>query len=91
MPTLDDLIARADYLAQEHKALAADLRAFRKLQRQSGKSAVLKHADGKLTEEGVRVLIAGLEADKSASEIARALKISVPAVLYRKRLWEAEQ
>jgi DNA-directed RNA polymerase specialized sigma subunit len=89
MPTLDDLIARADRLAEEHKALADDLRAFKKLQKQSGKAAVLKHADGKLTEEGVRVLEAGLKAKKSASEIARALDISVPAVLYRKRLLAA--
>ncbi len=90
MPTLEDLIARADRLAEEHKALAADLRSFQKLQKKSGKAAVLKHGDGKLTEEGVRVLEAGLKAGKSASEIARALDVSVPAVLYRKRLWEAE-
>jgi DNA-binding NarL/FixJ family response regulator len=90
MPTLDALIARADRLAAESKALAADLRAFQKLQKQSGKDAVLKYPDGKLTDEGVRVLVAGLKAGKSASDIARALEISVPAVLYRKRLWESE-
>ena len=90
MPTLEDLIARADRLAEEHKSLAADLRAFQKLQKKSGKAAVLKYADGKLTDEGVRVLEAGLKAGKSASEIARALNISVPAVLYRKRILEGE-
>jgi DNA-binding NarL/FixJ family response regulator len=90
MPTLEDLIARADRLAEEHKALAADLRAFQKLQKKSGKAAVLKYPDGKLTDEGVRVLEAGLKAGKSASEIARALDISVPAVLYRKRILEGE-
>ncbi|RYG30836.1 MAG: hypothetical protein EON93_14055 [Burkholderiales bacterium] len=90
MPTLEDLIARADRLMEEHKALAADLRAFQKLQKKSGKAAVLKYPDGKLTDEGVRVLEVGLKAGKSASEIARALDISVPAVLYRKRVLEGE-
>jgi DNA-binding NarL/FixJ family response regulator len=90
MPTLEDLIARADRLAAEHKALADDLRSFQKLQKKSGKQAVLKYPDGKLTDEGVRALEAGLKAGKSASEIARALGVSVPAVLYRKRLYEAQ-
>ncbi len=91
MPTIDELIARAEFLAEEHKRLAADLKTYRRLQKQSGKAPELKYADGKLTDEGVRVLEAGFKAGRSPSDIARSLGITVPAVLYRKRTWEADQ
>jgi|GEM_PF-5190254 len=84
MSTLEEMIARADRLATEGELLAADLRAFKALQVKSGRQA-LKHGDGRLTDDGVRVLNAALEAGKTLSEIARMLEISVPAVLYRKK------
>lgn len=87
MLTLDDMIARADKLAGEAKELARDLRAMKALEKKSGGPA-LKQEDGKLTEKGVRVLEAALAAEETPSDIARSLGISVPAVLYRKRIWE---
>ncbi|MGH6955286.1 MAG: hypothetical protein ACREEW_01320 [Caulobacteraceae bacterium] len=83
MITLDELIARADRLATESKLLAEDLRAYKALQASPARPA-LKHADGRLTEQGVRVLHAALDGGKSPSEVARMLDITVPAVLYRR-------
>ena len=85
MPTLDEMIARADRLAAESQLLAEDLRAFKALQTNTGRQR-LKRDDGRLTDEGVRVLNVALQAGKTPSEIARMLEISVPAVLYRKEM-----
>ena len=83
MPTIDDLIARADRLATESQLLAKDLRTFKALQN-NATHASLKHGDGRLTEQGVRVLHAALNDGKSPSEVARMLGVTVPAVLYRR-------
>ena len=42
MPTLDDLIARADEMAADARRLASDLRVFKRLQSQSGRAPALK-------------------------------------------------
>ena len=87
MSTIDELIAKAKKVAAQADTLVTELERFRTHQSKSG-AKHLKHPDGRLTDEGLRVLHEALEDEKSPSEIARVLDISVPAVLYRQNQWK---
>jgi len=90
MKSLDALIREAESLTRQCQALTDELKGYRAANPTMTPVALLKR-DGKLTEEGVRVLHEAFALGMSSSAAARHLGISVPATLYRRARWEAEK
>jgi hypothetical protein len=99
MSTLDALIAEADALealAQEFvdefgrraDALRAQIRSYKA---SLGKAANVQYvrSDGRLSEAGVRYCNEAFKQGRGPSEIARALGVTVPAIVMRRKQWQA--
>jgi hypothetical protein len=99
MSTLDSLITEADALealagqfaeqfASRAEALRAQIRAYKA---SLGKAADVQYvkSDGRLTEAGVRYCNEAFKQGRGPSEIARALGVTVPAIVMRRQRWQA--
>lgn len=97
--TLDSLIAEAEALdelvdefAEEFgrraEALRAQIRAYKASLGKAGNVQYVK-SDGRLTEAGVRYCNEAFKQGRGPTEIARALGVTVPAIVMRRKRWEA--
>jgi hypothetical protein len=50
-----------------------------------------KRYDGRLNDDGIRLMEAAFEAGRRVTDIARDFKITVSAASHRKRIWEAKR
>ncbi len=86
-PLLEAALKSAQATVSQLKTALADLDA-----RANGTSPPpLKQANGRLSEAGVRLCRTMLDADRSPSEIARELDVTVPAVLNQRNRYLAEK
>lgn len=51
----------------------------------------LKRYDGRLNDEGIRLMESAFEAGRRVTDIARDFAITVSAASHRKRIWEAKR
>jgi hypothetical protein len=83
---IDDLDRLAEAFAERNDALRAKLRAYRASLGKQGEP-VFVGGDGRLTEAGIRYAETAFADGRGPTEIARALGVTVPAMVTRKKKW----
>lgn len=87
---IDELDSLANTLARRSASLKAKVRAYKASLGRGGAPDYVGE-DGRLTEAGVRYCEAAFKDGRGPSEIARALGVTVPAIVMRRKRWIEEQ